>query len=237
MIKSSISAASHSKWKHSASLAAVLLCTAGAVVGQTSLTNTFTVNQAIPDGNPSGLSDTRTLDFSSVPQFSSLVDLTVSLNISGGFNGDYYGYLVHGSGFAVLLNRSGRTSGNSVGYADSGFNITLSGSSANDIHNYQGVSNPGGGLLSGTWAPDGRNIDPALALDTTGRTALLSSFAGTDPSGQWTLFLADLDYGEQGQLNSWSLVVTAVPEPSSLGLALLGIGGMLGLRRLMRKHG
>ena len=32
----------------------------------------------------------------------------MTLNLSGGWNGDLYAYLVHNSGFAVLLNRVGR---------------------------------------------------------------------------------------------------------------------------------
>ena len=210
---------------------------ATALFGQTpptTSTNTFTVNQAIPDGNPNGLSDTRTLDFTGQQLFS-ITDVQVTLHVTGGFNGDYYGYLVHNGGFAVLLNRTGRTAGNSIGYGDSGFDITLSGSSANDIHNYQNVSNPGSGILSGIWAEDGRNVDPAGVLDTDARTALLGSFDGQDPSGQWTLFLADLDYGQQGQLASWGLVVTAVPEPNSMGLMALGLGAMLGLGALLRR--
>jgi len=221
----------------SAVLAAVVLCLAAVAPGQTTTTNTFTVGQNIPQGDPSGLTSTETLNFSSVPNFSSIVSLSVTLNISGGFNGGYYAYLVNNSGgFAILLNRPGTTAGNSLGYADSGLNITLSDASPNDIHTYQNESNPGGGALTGTWAPDGRNVDPATVVDTDARTALLSSFAGLNPSGQWTLFLADLDYGEQGQLVSWGLVVTAVPEPSSVALALLGLGIVLGVRRLTRRR-
>jgi subtilisin-like proprotein convertase family protein len=202
--------------------------------GQTS-TNTFSVNQAIPQGSKSGLANTQHLDYSGTGLFQ-ITDLQVTLNISGGFNGDYYAYLVHDNGFAVLLNRPGRTSANSAGYADSGMNITLSSSAATDIHNYQTFSNPNGGLLTGLFAEDGRNVDSATVLDTDSRTALLGSFNGTDPSGQWTLFLADLDYGEQGQLVSWGLVVTAVPEPGSMELMLLGLAGMLGLGAWVRRR-
>src|SRR2546423_205875 len=57
----------------------------------------------IPDGSLNGLSDTRTLSGISQPQIS---DVKVTLNLSGGYNGDLYAYLSHGStGFAVLLNR------------------------------------------------------------------------------------------------------------------------------------
>ncbi|MDB6016994.1 MAG: hypothetical protein JWR19_1483 [Pedosphaera sp.] len=178
------------------------------------------------------MSDTRTLSLGSQNLFS-ITDLQVTLQISGGFNGDIYGYLVHDGGFAVLLNRSGRTSGNSTGYGDSGFNITLSGSALYDIHNYQNIT---GAVspLTGTWAPDGRFIDPSLVLDTDPRTALLSSFNGGDPSGDWTLFLADLDFGGQATLQNWTLTVTAVPEPSSWILGFLGLSGLWLVRRRLR---
>src|SRR5580693_3261133 len=226
----SISAATHNKLMKSAVLAAASVSSTAVVMGQTTTNLSFTVNQNIPQGDPSGLANTQTLNFSSVPNFSSIVNLTVTLDISGGLNGGYYAYLVNNSGgFAILLNRPGTTAGNSLGYTDSGFNITLS-AGGPDIHTYQTVSNPGGGVLAGTWGADGRNVDPATVVDTDPQTALLSSFAGADPSGQWTLFLANLDYGEQGELVSWGLSITAVPEPSSVGLALLGLGVFFGVR-------
>src|SRR5579862_1715479 len=96
MIGSAINSVPYTKWKGSIALAALVLCTGGAVLAQPITTNvTFTVNQAIPDGNPSGLANTQTLNFSSIPNFSFITDLTVTLNISGGFNGDYYAYLVN----------------------------------------------------------------------------------------------------------------------------------------------
>lgn len=204
----------------------------GQTLPQTS-TNTFTVNQAIPHGSTSGLQNTQTLDFTG-QQLYAIVDISVTLDIAGGFNGDYYAYLVHDNGFAVLLNRPGVTTSNPVGYADSGMNVTLSDSALTDIHYYQTASNPNGGLLTGLFADDGRNVDPETVNGTEARTALLGSFVGEDPSGQWTLFLSDLDYGEQGQLVSWGLVVTAVPEPGTCGLLALGLAGMLGLRACKR---
>ncbi|EEF62704.1 PEP-CTERM sorting domain-containing protein [Pedosphaera parvula] len=215
---------------------AVAMITTRGASGQTSttVTNTFTVNKSIPDGSASGLSDTRHLDLTGQNLFK-LTDLQVSLNVSGGYNGDYYAYLVHNGGFAVLLNRAGKTSVNSFGYADRGLNITLSDGAAHDLHNYQDFQNPAGGVLTGTWAPDGRNFDPSLVLDTDPRSAFLSSFVDGDPSGDWTLFLADVDFGDQGTLVSWSLTMTAVPEPSTYALLGLGLGGLALGRRWRRK--
>src|SRR5690242_13386236 len=93
----------------------------------------------IPDGSTIGISDTRTL--TSLP-FNSIQDINVRLNISGGWNGDLYAYLVHSSGFTVLLNRVGRSGSSSFGYGDSGMNVTFdqSASQSSDIHFYQTVA-------------------------------------------------------------------------------------------------
>jgi subtilisin-like proprotein convertase family protein len=200
---------------------------------QVSVTNSFSVNKTIPDGSSSGVADSQTLDFSGL-QLNKIVSLQVNVNISGGFNGDYYAYLVHNGGFAVLLNRVGRTSSDHFGYSDSGLNVTFSDGSPNDIHNYQNIVPPAS-PLTGTWAPDGRNVDPANALNTDPRTALLGSFNGEDPSGQWTLFVSDVADGAQGSLANWGLVITAVPEPSTSVLIFLGLAGICASRWLFNR--
>lgn len=180
----------------------------------------YSVNSAVPDNDASGLSSTVTFASS---QISSLDAVVVTLDLSGGYNGDLYAYLTHSSGFAVLLNRAGRTAANGLGYADSGFNVTLGDSAANgDIHSYRFAFNPGGGAVSGVWAPDARNIDPTVALDTSPRSAFLNSFRGLDPNGTWTLFVADVSAGGVSTLNSWGLQVVGVPEPGTSGLIILG---------------
>ena len=214
-------------------LLAAVMGAAGAGWSQTTVTNNFSVNKTTPDGSTSGLADSQTLDFSGL-QLNQIVSLQVNLNVSGGFNGDYYAYLVHDGGFAVLLNRAGRTSGNHFGYSDGGLNVTFSDGSPNDIHNYQNVTPPAS-PLTGMWAPDGRNVDPANALNTDPRTALLGSFNGQDPSGQWTLFISDVADGAQGSLVNWGLVITAVPEPSSAMLIFLGLAGFCASRPLFRR--
>jgi hypothetical protein len=187
---------------------------------------------AIPDGSLSGVS--QTIDFPAT--IASITEVSVELELIGGFTGDYYAYLQHGSGFAVLLNRSGRTSNSgagSVGYLDGGFDITLREGAANgDIHNYQSISAPDGGVLTGLWEPDGRNVSPLGVLGTEARTATLTAFAGMHGGGDWTLFVADLSSGGAGTLEGWTLAVTgvAVPEPTAVvivsAVALLMVGGI-----------
>jgi subtilisin-like proprotein convertase family protein len=206
-----------------------------------SMADTFNFNSAfpnsgvIPDGNTAGWSDTRTI----TGVAGTITDVNVTLNLSGGYNGDLYGYLVHDSGFAVLLNRSGRTGTSAFGYSDAGFNITLDGEATGsfatyDIHDYRNVGNTpvfSGGQLTGTWLEDGRNQDPATVNGTESRDSLLSDFDGLLANGEWTLFLADLAVGGQTTVISWGLEITVIPEPSTWALLALGLLGMAGLKR------
>jgi subtilisin-like proprotein convertase family protein len=195
------------------------------------------INAVIPDGDINGLADTRTLSGMTGSQ---ITDVNVTLNISGGYNGDLYGYLVHSSGFAILLNRVGRTAGDGFGYAGTGLAITLDDAAGTDVHLYETVSHPlnGGGQLTGTWNPDGRNVDPDAVVDTDSRTALLSSFNGGDPNGSWTLFMADMAGGEQSTLVGWQLEISTVPEPIewALGIFAAVAGATQLVRWLVRRY-
>jgi subtilisin-like proprotein convertase family protein len=186
-------------------------------------TTTFSSGSSIPDGSLIGMQDTRTL---SGITFNSISDVDVRLTISGSWNGDLYGYLVHSSGFTVLLNRVGRTSSSSFGYSDGGFSVTFDDQASQtvDFHLYQTAAGYNPTQITGgtAWRPDGRNIDPASSgstFDSTSPTALLSSFNGLNPNGTWTLFLADVSGGATSTLTSWGLDITgtaAVPEPPSI---------------------
>lgn len=193
-------------------------------------TESYTVNTAIRDNDLNGLADTRVFH----SPIKSIDAISVSLDISGGFNGDLYVYLTHGSGFSVLLNRAGSTASNEYGYWDSGFNVTFAAYAANgDIHNYQSQVNPLGGSLTGVWQPDGRETSPLGAVDTDSRTALFDSFTGLNPDGEWTLFIADVSSVGTSTLNSWELSVTGkVPDGGvTLSLLAFGTGALMFLRR------
>lgn len=183
-------------------------------------TGGFNNGGVIPDANVTGWSDTRSLSLSGTE----INDVNVRLNISGGWNGDLYGYLVHSSGFAVLLNRPGRTSTDLFGYADAGFNITLDDSAATDIHLYGGN---GGSQLSGLFKPDARTANPATVVSTDSRTAVLGNFNGLSADGGWTLFLADFAVGDQSTLVSWGLDISVVPEPTTWALVIFGVAAVL----------
>ncbi len=195
------------------------------VQGQATIleTYTYTPNLAVPDNSPVGVTDSHVIG-------SAILDIrqvSVTLNLTGGFNGDFYVYLVHatplGTGFSVLLNRAGTTASNSFGYADSGFSVTFSDLALTDAHLYRNQTNPMGGTLTGTFQPDARNVSPFSVTDASPRSAFLSSFNNLDANGTWSLYLADLSPVGTGTLASWTLTIQGVPEP---GTWAAGIGAL-----------
>jgi len=180
---------------------------------------------SIPDGNATGVSDTRTI----LERAVEILKIAVNLEISGGFNGDLYVTLQHDLGFSILLNRAGRAPSSPFGYDDKGFAVTLADSASNgDIHTYRNIEIPAGGLpLTGTWQPDARLSDPSGTVTASSRTAFLQSFQGENLAGDWTLFAADLSSGGQAKIISWGLEITVVPEPQET--ALLASVGLLSL--------
>jgi len=194
------------------------------------------INGAIPNGSLSGYQSSETISGAS----GTIESLSVNLNVSGGFNGSLYGYLVGPSGgFVVLLNRVGVTGSNPIGYANTGFNVTFSDSAASDIHTYQNTSYTlnGSGQLTGSWQPDGRNVSPGTVTSSSPRTSMLSSFNGLTPNGTWTLFLSDVLSGPRSStLVGWGLQITTVPEPANVALAIFGAaaGVIVGVQRWRR---
>jgi subtilisin-like proprotein convertase family protein len=182
----------------------------------------------IPDGSAAGSSGTATAS----GLLPSITDVSVNLNISGGYNGDLYAYLSYGGVLVPLLNRVGvQTTGGAFGYSAGGMIVTLA-DGYTDIHT---VSSP---TSSGTYSPDGRQISPLAApsvFDATG-TIGFSAFNGMNPNGTWTLFIADLSSGAQSQLASWSLgIIAEVPEPANVALGIFaGVFLVVSLARSQR---
>jgi hypothetical protein len=190
----------------------------------------------IPDNNPNGYQNSLVVSGLLGP----ILDVTVTLDITGGFNGDLYVALDYNNTSAVLLNRVGLSAANSVGYPNSGLNITLDDGGANDVHFYQTVSYTlnGSGQLTGTWQPDGRLISPlssGASIAGAPRGNTLGVFDGMNANGTWTLFAADLSPGSISTLADWSLSVNTVPEPDSV--TLIGCCGACGWlwRKLARR--
>lgn len=172
----------------------------------------------VPDNNFSGWSDSRTI---SGLTGGSVAGLAVELQLSGGWNGDLYAFLVHDSGFTVLLDHVGvGVSGVSAyGYGDAGMDVTL-GATGTSIHQYGG-NNTFSGAPTGTFQTD----------NTSGS---LSSFVGTNPNGTWSLFIADTSGGGVTTVENWGLHVdiVAVPEVETwVAAALAGAFGAFWLNR------
>ena len=210
---------------------------------QASFTYTFTENAVIPDGSLVGAAFTHQLTEQGPALPGAITDLNVTLNLSGGWNGDLYAYLVHSSGFTVLLNRVGRSGTSGPGYGDAGMDVklddlaTVANGGLGDIHTYGTGPTTQDGTLAKSYTPDGRNVDPLTGnMTPLGHyDTALSSFNTLLGTGGWTLFVADVSGGGVSTLNSWTLEIAAVPEPASLiegSVAVLFLGGVIGLYRL-----
>lgn len=201
----------------------------------------------VPDNSAVGVANEQTVTGLTGPIGSVAVSLNLVARGDGPmFNGDMFVTLTHESGYAVLLNRVGRRSDSLLGYGDNGFAVTFSDVAAADVHSYRLTLNGGHDIplsagdppagLTGAWQPDGRAVDPAQVLDTSPRTATLSSFNGLDPNGTWTLFLADLSGGGEVMLESWALEFVPVPEPAEVAaITAAGLGLFAWLLRRCRR--
>jgi subtilisin-like proprotein convertase family protein len=225
--------------KLTTAIVGLMAMTSASAWGQTVSSFTNSAPTTVPDGNPVGVTE----QFAVSGLSGSISDVQVQLDITGGFNGDLYAYLVSPTGqLSVLLNRVGLSAGNPVGYGDAGFNITLDGQAANNIHYYQGGSYAIlDGQLTGPWAADGRNIDPqssGTVFDGTSPTLGLDIYDGVDGAGvngTWTLFVADLAAGGGTPvIDQTVLTVNTIPEPASLALGAAGAAALVLLRRKIR---
>ena len=174
------------------------------------------------------------------PISAQVVAAAVTLNVSGGFDGTLYAYLIAPDGtLRVLVNApanltgqgvdvtlssaayAGYTApssslGGGVGTQDPGNTITpYTGSTPPFIQTYDDSAN-NGGLLTGTYQPY-----ESLVYQTPSSAQFPGSPTGPYANGTWTLFVADLQQGDAPlTVNSWSLSLTVVPEPVDLALGL-----------------
>ena len=177
-------------------------------------TQSFT-GGSIPVGSPVGTVFTG--DYTAAATGNQVLGITVNLSVSGGYNGNLYAYLVAPNGtMVVLLNRPGAT-GNSMGYAGSGFNsITLSDAGTQNIQT--------------TWETPGAQVTGTY--NAAGGSSALNAFNGSSANGNWELFFADMvKGGGTSTVTGWSLNITVVPEPVTLALGifaamLLVLGGL-----------
>jgi hypothetical protein len=159
------------------------------------------LNQVIPDNTPAGVA--YQINFNDSLAWS-ITAVSVTMNLSGGYNGDLYAYLSHGNTLVQLLNPNPAVTG-------SGMNVTLYGTGGYSAF-------PTSGAPSGNYLVSG-----------------LTSFNNTDPNGAWTIFFADMSPGDTSTLNSFSIDITAVPEPVNVALAVFGV--VLGVGGFVRRSG
>lgn len=180
-------------------------------------------NQAIPQGDPTGL--TVTLSVSDIPSGEVVSDLTVTLNISGGYNGGLSAYLQAPNGSEVtLLAQPGVTGENPFGAPGSGFDLVLSDAGSSSIQTASEAAGEVFGSGSGS-------IYQAAGS--------LSGVNGSPADGTYTLFFADMaSGGGSPTLDSFSLDVTAVPEPVAPALAVFlpTLLAWTGLRWMLRRR-
>ncbi|MGN6553511.1 MAG: hypothetical protein ACTHLW_07290 [Verrucomicrobiota bacterium] len=160
-------------------------------------------SQVIPDNTPTGVA--YSINFGATGL--NISDITFTLTLSGGHNGDLYAYVAHGDKIAYLLNPD-------PAVTSSGMNLTF----------VEGTGSPiptgGSGTLSGSFTA----------------YSDLASFHNTDPSGNWTVFFADLNPGDTSTLNGFSMSITAVPEPVDVALGVFAATALVfaGVRRVKR---
>jgi subtilisin-like proprotein convertase family protein len=172
----------------------------------------------IADGNPVG--QLFSGQFNHAASWDQVVSVSVGLNISGGYNGDLYAYLVAPNGTLMLLmNQPANLSG-------SGMNLTLASGNSGDnlaVPNSGAIeSASSGGYLGNSLNQSASVYSPvdSLAFQTV-YAAQNSGPTGPLANGTWNLFFADLTGGGgEATLNSWTLNLAVVPEPVDLALGL-----------------
>jgi len=199
----------------------VMLTTLGMLVAcwaQATLTvsQTFSPGVTISAGNPVGVVEAGS--FTAANPGDAVVGITVGLNISGGYNGSFYAYLVAPNGTLVTLMNMPGAGVDGFGAESSGMNITLSDTGATSIQNVTGGS---GTTLTGTYQAE----QP------------LGTFNNSAANGTWDIYFADLrSGGGDPVLNSFTLNVEVIPEPVNvaLGVCLALVLGGAALRRALR---
>ncbi len=132
-----------------------------------------------------------------------IFDINALLNITHSWDADLVLTLSHGGTTVLLSNRNGGSGG--ANYTDTLFDDSAA------------VAIDAGFA----YAPYSGSFRPQQAL---------SAFYGQEIFGDWTLSVTDMEAGDSGVINNWSLAAE-VPEPVSLALFGLGMMSLCGIRR------
>jgi subtilisin-like proprotein convertase family protein len=162
--------------------------------------------QVIPDNTPAGVAYSFTF---TDPAAWNITSISVTLNLTGGYNNDIYAYLSHGSTLVTLVNQIPGTAGSGSGFN----NVILTEGAGSTI---QGATGLPGVAFTGTYTADQN----------------LSAFNGANPNGSWTIFFADLSPGDTSTLTGFEVGITAIPEPANVALVVFaGLAVAFGLGR------
>jgi len=92
-------------------------------------------------------------------------------------------------------------------------------------------------LTPGTFKPT--RLNPTLPFEfsspapagSANAPATLSVFNGANPNGTWSLFVLDDSSPDSGSIPlGWSMSVETIPEPGTVGMAVVGLGCLAALR-------
>jgi subtilisin-like proprotein convertase family protein len=155
-----------------------------------------------------------------VPDSGPILDVDVTLGLTHTWYGDLNIYLTHG-GVTITLK-----DGNPDDSSDLGGLYTLDDEAATTWD--AAASAAGVSIAPGSYRPNGvqATVPPDPFPDA------LSTFDGMDKQGDWTISIDDTFLADVGSLSHYSLVITNVPEPTTLGLFVLG--GLAAIRRRRR---
>lgn len=172
---------------------------------------TFTAGDtpvAIPDANPDG-STTSASSTITVLGSGRVLDINALLDISHTYDADLVLSLSHAGVTVLLSNRNGGSGG-----AD--YSGTLFDDSA-----YTAIN------AGYAYAPYSGSFKPEEAL---------AAFIGQDVAGDWTLTAVDMEAGDTGVINSFSLQAE-VPEPATPALFAGSLMALAGVRRRRAQRG
>ncbi len=144
---------------------------------------------SIPDDG----GQTVLMDTIFVPEHGTIEDLNVALLLRHTFNGNLLVRLTQAERSRSLLDRPGYIGAGGGGYDNDGFDVLFDDSATQPIETYDS----GGPMVVGTFAPNG----------------LLAGFNGRDAYGEWRLTVTDLQTGDTGVLDRWSLQFVIAEQP------------------------
>ena len=171
-------------------------------------------NLSIPDGVGIPVNDLM-----EIGDAGTLDDLQLSLIVAHTYVGDLRVNLTHvETGTTVdVIDRPGVPALGEYGCSRSDIDATLSDAASSPVEDQCAVPAP---AISGTFSPN----------------SPLSAFAGEGIDGFWRISLSDEAEGDTGQLVSWCLEPTYVPEPGASVMLASGILLMLAERRFRRRR-